>query len=384
MHLTITLFVLMFLVASCSDQMGSKGDKNSCISRQSLHHYIVLKKSGGIEKVYIDNLGQYLNRNYKNIKSIEPDYHLPKRQNPNKGLKALRLSNARSNKLLWGKIGLYKYYNKGYFGQGIVVAVLDTGVYEESPYLRNRLSYNVNESDNGEDDDGNGYIDDVLGWNFYSNNKSQSDEVNHGTQIAHLIAANSGSPFGHGVAPSAKILPIDIMGAGGGSEADAILAIDYAIARGARIINNSWSVACSFALRDKYSSWLSNDILMVHAAGNDGRTIKSESSNSSNFKAANYISVGSLDDDGYRAAFSNYGPNIDLYTFGEDLHISGPFWMRSGDVKSLGSGTSYSAAIVSGVAALIWSMHPGWTATEVKQEILRTSIPIEGAHLLKL
>mgnify|MGYP000721206288 CR=1 FL=1 len=125
-------------------------------------------------------------------------------------------------------------------GNDIVIAVIDSGVDYNHPDLRDNIWVNVNEiPDNGIDDDANGYIDDVNGWNFNSNTNDPMDDMDHGTHVAGTIAAVGNNRLGiTGVNWKAKIMPLKFMDENGvGSVSKAIRALEYAVANGARISN---------------------------------------------------------------------------------------------------------------------------------------------------
>ncbi|RED64743.1 S8 family serine peptidase [Cohnella lupini] len=134
-------------------------------------------------------------------------------------------------------------------GEDVVVAVLDTGVDITHPDLKNNIWTNAKEiPGNGIDDDGNGFVDDVHGWDFYNQDETvydMADVDSHGTQVAGLIAAEAQNNIGiAGVAPKAKIMPIKVLGPNNldGYISDAIKGIQYAEYMGARIVNVSWSI----------------------------------------------------------------------------------------------------------------------------------------------
>ena len=130
----------------------------------------------------------------------------------------------------------------------VVVAVIDTGVNTSHPDLDARIWRNTGETaGNGIDDDGNGYVDDVNGWNFTGagagNNQlyDPADGDSHGTHVAGTIAARRGNSYGvAGIADNARVMPLKFLTADGGSTSDAISAIQYAVAKGAKVINASW------------------------------------------------------------------------------------------------------------------------------------------------
>ncbi len=160
---------------------------------------------------------------------------------------------------------------------GVVVAVIDTGVQIGHPDLGNNIWKNPKETRNGRDDDGNGYVDDVNGWNFYRNTGNVydgPDEDGHGTHAAGIIAAEGDNGRGvAGVNWRASIMPLKFLGPEGGYTSDAIKAIEYAVNNGARISNNSWGNTFDSpprSLCDAIAGAGERGHLFVAAAGNRG------------------------------------------------------------------------------------------------------------------
>ena len=152
--------------------------------------------------------------------------------------------------------------------EDVVVAVLDTGIDITHPALAGSIWVNANEQSNGSDSDGNGYIDDINGWDFVNNDSSVFDKAEideHGTHMAGIIAAN-GQNGVYGVAPNVKIMPLKVMENDSGYTSDIIEAIGYAEANGAKIVNCSFAgLDYNPALEDAISK---SDMLFVTAAGN--------------------------------------------------------------------------------------------------------------------
>jgi len=179
----------------------------------------------------------------------------------------------------------------------VVVAVIDSGVDINHPDLAANIWTNEAElnGDPDEDDDDNGYIDDVHGWDFYVNDNDPRDANGHGTHVAGTIAAVGNNAEGvAGVSWSAKIMPIRFLDAwGNGSTADAIAAIQYANEMGADIINNSWGGgAYSQPLKDAIDA---SDALVVCAAGNSGSNTDITPHYPSAYNSANIIAVAASD-----------------------------------------------------------------------------------------
>ncbi len=238
----------------------------------------------------------------------------------------------------------------------VVVAVVDTGCDLNHPDLAANIWTNPGEiPDNGVDDDGNGYIDDVHGWDFSDNDNIPQDATGHGTHVAGIIAAGGDNSRGvAGVAWQAGIMPLRFMNALEiGTTADAIQAIYYALDQGARIINCSWgTTGYSAALKSVIDN---ANALFVCAAGNSGIDIDDAAFYPASFPSANIISVGASDQMDQLAWFSNYGtvgvdvvaPGIRIYSLDNGL---GLLWSENFDDGNLdgwttgGTGNDWGAA----------------------------------------
>jgi subtilisin family serine protease len=272
----------------------------------------------------------------------------------------------------------------------IIVGVIDTGIDYKHPDLQNALWINQGEDLNGNgildssdingiDDDGNGYIDDVIGWDFtdasdfpdggdYQNpDNDPMDEFRngHGTQIAGIIAASdlSGSGFS-GIAPKVKVMNLRAGTASGYLEEDDVAkALIYALDNGASIINMSFGdVALSRFLRDVIHYVHQEGLVLVASSGNSG-------SDEVHFPSGlqEVISVGASTQQNYMAGFSNYGNTLDLTAPGVDILST-----AIGGGYNVVNGTSFSAPIVSAVCGLILSNNPSYGNEQVRN-ILKTS-----------
>ena len=248
--------------------------------------------------------------------------------------------------------------------EDVVVAVLDTGIDITHPALAGNIWVNADEQSNGSDSDGNGYIDDINGWDFVNNDSSVFDKAEideHGTHMAGIIAAN-GQNGVYGVAPNVKIMPLKVMENDSGYTSDIIEAIGYAEANGAKIVN------CSFAGLD-YNPALEDAIsksgmLFVTAAGNFATSTDDLVAFPACYDCKNIISVGASDNTGSIAALSSYGDLVNVYAPGTGIYSTLPD--EQYDFKD---GTSCSAAYVSGIAALLYSEYPDLTAKQAKEAI---------------
>lgn len=199
----------------------------------------------------------------------------------------------------------------------VVVGVIDTGVDISHPDLKDIIWTNPGEAgamaSDGIDNDKNGYVDDVHGWDFYNNDNTVYDPLDgdeHGTHVSGTIAAvmeGTANKGVVGVAPNVKILPIKFLGPWGGTTSDAILAIEYAKSMGIKITNNSWGGGEYDPLLEEAIN--NSNSLFVAAAGNDGMNNDMYQSYPSSFESPNILSVAALDNMGNLADFSNYGFN---------------------------------------------------------------------------
>ena len=254
----------------------------------------------------------------------------------------------------------------------VVVAVIDSGVDYLHPDLSANMWNNSKEiPDNGIDDDNNGYIDDVRGWNFFSTNNdpmdgNTKDETYHGTHCAGIIGAVGNNSIGiSGVNWNVKIMPLRISSAAGSSiTSDEILAINYASANGANVISNSWGgTGYSQALKDAIDN---SSAVVVCAAGNEGQNNEEKHSYPSDYTSENIISVAATDNKDQLASWSNYGiKSVDLAAPGVDIYST-----KKNSSYQYMSGTSMATPVVSGVAALVKAKNPLLTNLQIKSAII--------------
>jgi subtilisin family serine protease len=206
----------------------------------------------------------------------------------------------------------------------VLVAVLDTGVDIDHPDLAGRIWTNPREvAGNNVDDDANGYVDDVHGWDFVHHDNTVYDAADgdeHGTHVAGTVAANLDNGVGvAGVAPETTILPLKFLGAGGvGSTAGAIEALDYAARLDVRVVNASWGGAVfSAALSDAIAR---SGTAFLAAAGNDGTNNDVTPTYPASYDLPNLLSVAAVDNTGRLAPFSNRGvKSVDVGAPGVDV-----------------------------------------------------------------
>ena len=256
-------------------------------------------------------------------------------------------------------------------GEGVLVAVIDTGIDVTHEDLVGNIWENTGEiPDNGLDDDGNGYVDDVYGWNFSDGNnlvfnKDNLNAEKHGTHVAGIIAAEKDNGKGvAGTAPKAKIMPLKVFKDGTAYTSEIIAAIEYAEKMGARIVNASWgSTMDNPALKEAIEN---SKMLFVCATGNSGVNLENSPVYPASFAGKNIISVASLNRNGILSAFSNYGASaVDVAAPGEKIISTIP-----GNSYANMSGTSMAAAFVSGEAALLLGMDKNLKAADIKGRIV--------------
>ncbi len=260
-----------------------------------------------------------------------------------------------------------------------IVAVTDTGVDINHPDLKNNIWVNSGETaGNKIDDDKNGYVDDVNGYDFYNNDATvydPGDGDKHGTHVAGTIAAEGNNGIGvSGVNWKAKIMPLKFLGPDGGYTSDAVEALNYAVAKGAKISNNSWGGGgYSQTLLDAINKADTSGHLFVAAAGNGGSDGVGDNNDStphypSSYDSSNIVSVAATDRKDAPAGFSNYGStSVDLAAPGVGILSTLP-----GNTYGSYSGTSMATPHVSGVAALLKSMNSSADDATLKDQILKS------------
>ncbi|REJ47775.1 MAG: subtilase [Microcystis flos-aquae DF17] len=254
----------------------------------------------------------------------------------------------------------------------LVIGVLDTGVDYNHQDLVGNIWTNPGEiANDGIDNDGNGYIDDIRGWDFAYNDNNPSDVDGHGTHVSGTIAGKGNNGVGvTGVAWNAKIMPLKFLDdTGSGTLSNAILAINYATAKGVKLTNNSWGGGpYTQALYDAINAAGQAGALFIAAAGNNSANADINPMYPAAYNLDNIVSVASTTRTDSLSWFSNYGLNsVDLGAPGSDIYSLAP----GGGYATL-SGTSMASPHVAGAAALLWSQNPTWTAQQVKNALMNT------------
>ena len=299
--------------------------------------------------------------------------------------------------------------------KSVVVAVIDTGVDYTHEDLVNNMWRNPGEIPNNKiDDDHNGFVDDVVGWDFVSNDNKPFDYAmnawelilfggnpGHGTHCAGNIAATAKNKVGiAGVAPNAQIMAIRFLSEkGGGTTSDAVKAIDYAVKNGAKILSNSWGSEGedpnepkeNLALREAVSAAQNAGVLFIAAAGNGHEGVGYDNDTDArpavpaSYSNDNIISVAALDSENGLGSFSNWGaktvdigaPGVKVFSTTADGKYNDVVVEMNG-IKVFWDGTSMATPHVAGAAALYWGKYPNASWVQVKNAILSTATPVSA------
>jgi autotransporter-associated beta strand protein len=269
----------------------------------------------------------------------------------------------------------------------IVVGVIDTGVDHTHPDLAPNIWTNPGEiPGNGIDDDSNGFIDDVHGYDFQHDDGDPMDDHFHGTHCAGTIGAVGNNGVGvAGVCWNVRIMALKFLGPNGGANSDAIEAIYYATANGAKLTSNSWGGGgfdqnLFHAIQDAAN----HDIAFIAAAGNSAQNNDVIANYPSNYETANMVAVAALDSNDKLASFSCYGATtVDIGAPG--VNILSTFPTTQTDTMAANnmathygtiSGTSMATPHVSGVYALLASRFPSVPMPTLRDWLLRQAVPI--------
>lgn len=301
----------------------------------------------------------------------------------------------------------------------IVVAVIDTGVdYTHEDLVEVLWRNQLEIPNNNKDDDGNGYVDDIVGWDFVTDDNKPYDlttdplqmlfsggNPGHGTHCAGNVAARAGN--GKGIAGVAGVHNIRIMSIrflsekGQGTTAGAVKSIRYAVDNGAHVLSNSWGSTGedpndpdNQALREAIAYTQTRGSLFVAAAGNGDSQGKGYDNDTSSQPAypASYpddviVSVAALDSNNNLGTFSNWGkrtvdigaPGVVVYsTVPMNKYTDVALDLPQFGIKATWDGTSMATPHVSGAAALLWSKYPNATWKQIKDALLQTATPVNG------
>ena len=256
-----------------------------------------------------------------------------------------------------------------------IIAIVDTGVDYRHSQLQPNLWTNQAERDGspGIDDDQNGYIDDLHGWDFANNDNIPLDDHFHGTHVAGIAAATTTSNM-TGICPFCRVMPVKVLGADGSGTLDVVASgITYAADQGAQVINMSLGGSAGAAtLQQAVDYAWTRGVVVVAAAGNDGVDARL-------YPAAysNAIAVASTNSKDFRSCFSNYGnytdPYVSVASPGESIYSTTPLDASGNDTYGTYSGTSMATPHVSGLAGLLFAQNPQRTNADVREIIEATT-----------
>ncbi|HEX4923940.1 MAG TPA: S8 family peptidase [Bdellovibrionales bacterium] len=306
--------------------------------------------------------------------------------------------------------------------KNIVVAVIDTGVDYTHEDLAPNMWINQGENgkdaqgrskrDNGVDDDGNGYVDDVVGWDFAANDSKPYDltvgkwslvltggNPGHGTHCAGNVGARANNKLGiMGVAGDVQIMAIRFLNERGmGDTAGAVRAIRYAVDNGAKILSNSWGSegenpadqTNNEALKDAIRYANSKGVLFIAAAGNGhmgkgyDNDIDERPAYPASYDIENIVSVAAIDNLDKLGKFSNWGkkrvhiaaPGVNVFSTvpGKEKYTNKAVHLLFGIISATWDGTSMATPHVAGAAALYWAKNPNKSVAEVKAALLSSA-----------
>lgn len=278
-------------------------------------------------------------------------------------------------------------WEQGYTGShDIVVAIIDTG----SDYTHPDLVANawINEGESGtytdkdgkvvdkstdkKDNDGNGFVDDVHGWDFVNDDNDPMDDNNHGTHVSGTIGAVGNNGIGvAGVVWNVRIMGVKFLSsAGSGSLADAVSAIEYANKMGAKVYNNSWGGGgFSQALLDAITATHTSGGLFVAAAGNSSNNNDANPSYPASYQVDNVLAVSATDDSDALTSWSSFGRrSVHVAAPGNNIYSTVP-----GARYDFMSGTSMATPHTVGLAVLVWSAFPELTNLELKERLIKST-----------
>lgn len=260
----------------------------------------------------------------------------------------------------------------------VVVAVLDSGIDFTHPDLQENIYTDAREiPGNGVDEDRNGLIDDVHGWDFVNNDNDPSDDYNHGTHVSGILGARGNNNLGVvGVTWRVQIMPVKILNASNlGTTAALISGINYARLKGARLMNLSLqNYPFSSSVEAEIQATQNANILMVICAGNNGTDNDQSPNYPSSYPNDNILAVANTTQDDVLKSSptaSDYGAtSVDLAAPGTSIYNT----IRGG--YGYFTGTSMAAPLVTGTAALLLELHPGASVSQLRHWIMDTVDPL--------
>jgi len=277
-------------------------------------------------------------------------------------------------------IGAQTAWNYTTGSNTIIVAVIDTGVDYTHPDLAANIWQNTGEiAGNGIDDDRNGFVDDRFGYDFANNDSNPIDDNGHGTHVAGIIGAVGNNRLGVvGVNWNVKIMSVKFMDANGsGYLSNAVRAVNYAVQMGAKVLNNSWGGGgFDAAMASAITNAQNRGVIFVAAAGNTATNNDVTPQYPANYANSNVVSVAATDSANNLATFSSYGrTTVDIAAPGVSILST-----LNGNRYAYYSGTSMATPYVAGAMALVWSLNPNWTYSQVISNVLNNTTSLASLN----
>lgn len=357
------------------------------INAVHIRHFNRIKSD--LEKISGLSVGEAIGRykNHPKVEYIEPNYILEAVETPNDPMfpDLWGMENTgQTGGTAGADISATMAWDVFTGSSNIVVGVIDTGVDYLHPDLAANIWTNPDEiPGNGIDDDNNGYVDDIHGWDFYNDDNDPMDDNGHGTHCSGTIGGVGNNGIGvAGVNWTVKIMALKFLSAGGsGSTADAVDAVEYATMMALRypgtirLTSNSWGGGgFSQALRDAIEDSGNAEMLFCAAAGNSSSNTDVSPHYPSSYDLDNIVAVAATDHNDNLASFSSYGATtVDLAAPGVNILSTLP-----GNAYGLASGTSMATPHTSGVCALVFGRFPAISALDAKSLVLNGVDPLDN------
>jgi hypothetical protein len=255
----------------------------------------------------------------------------------------------------------------------VIIAVCDDGVDTAHPDLAANIWVNPGEiAGNGIDDDANGFIDDVKGWDFESNDNNVIATASHGTHVAGIIGmVRNNGIGGAGAAKNVRIMPLRMYGTSSAWMSNLANAVDYARVKGAKVISVSYNIdGYTTTLRDAIGRCAINDVIYCNSAGNNNQNIDTRRGTLRPLYN-HVVFVASTDHNDVRSSFSNYGTTVDIAAPGSSIYSTLP-----SNTYGLQSGTSMATPLAAAILGTIRQLNPGLTASQTIALARATSDPI--------
>lgn len=344
-----------------------------CINGKIAGEYLVKLNSGEFKKIYASNTQDlaFKLQSIPNYSAVDYNFRLSTKSKSSSTPTSVTPHQANLGP---NSINANFLWQKGYYGQGVKISLIDSGFDVNGHLLKHAILENPFEL--GNDEDRNGYLNDRFGWNTLKNKPLTGDTGVHGTLVGSVIVASHKDGVHIGVAPQSKIIPVAALKPGADAVTDAagdsnsvIKALDYSVARGAEIINASWGGEnCSSHIQRKIQQVTDKGVVFVTSSGNDGVNIDENIKFPASSPIDKVLTVGALNDLGQIFFDSNYGSVVDFFALGQDVVAVSP-----GDNFALVNGSSVATPYVSGGLALLKSAFNEASYSEIIKALKQTS-----------